>query len=123
MEPRVWKPNSRQEDFLALPDSIFEALFGGAAGGGKSETLAMLPLARDFHSHPRFKGLLLRRTYPELEKELILRTQEPYKAAGGEYNDDKKRWKFPSQAVIQFGYAEYEKDVRRYDTTEYNYIA
>jgi hypothetical protein len=120
-----WKPTPRQEEFLSLPDDIFEALFGGQAGGGKSEILLMLPIAREFYKHPRFKGLILRRTSPELEREIIVRSQVDgfYKACGGEYNGQHKRWQFPSGAIIQFGHFEYEKDAKIYDTAQYNYIA
>jgi hypothetical protein len=120
----TWRPTSKQEEFLSLPDSIFEALFGGQAGGGKSEVLLNLPLTREFYSAPRFKGLILRRTLPELEREIILRSQSDglYKACGGDYQDQKKRWKFPSGAIVQFGHLEHETDVKIYDTAEYNYI-
>ena len=122
MEERIWKPTKRQEEFVTIPDTVSEALYGGAAGGGKSELLMMLPIIRGFHQAPRFKGLLMRRTFPELEKSLILRSQEWYPLTGAEYNKQLKRWKWPSGAVLNFGYAEYEQDVRKYDTTEYNYV-
>lgn len=117
-----WRPHKRQEDFLAIPPSIFEAMFGGAAGPGKSEVLIMLPIVTGLYQLKRFKGLLLRRTFPELEKSLILRTQEMYPATGGIYNKQLRRWHWPWGAILDFGYAEHEQDVRKYDTTEYSYI-
>ena len=122
-EPRIWKPSSRQEEFLQIPDTVSEALYGGAAGGGKSEILLMTPIARKFYQAPRFKGILFRRTFPELEKSLILRSQSDgfYKGTSGEYNSQLRRWRWPSGAVMDFGYIEHEQDVRKYDTTEYNY--
>src|SRR5215471_13287386 len=122
-QAKSWRPFARQEEFLSLPDTVFEALYGGAAGGGKSECLLLFPIARGFYKHPRFKGIIFRRTYGELEKEIILRSHEWYPACGARYNEEKKRWTFPSGAVMQFGHAEYEQDVRKYDTTEYNYMA
>lgn len=120
---KTWKPHQRQATFLSLPDTVFEGMFGGAAGGGKSETLLMLPIVRGFYKESRFKGLILRRTFPELESEIIVRSREWYKLTGAKYNEERKRWTFPSGAIMQFGHTEYEEDVRKYDTAEYNYIA
>jgi len=120
----TWKPSKRQEEFISIPDSIEEGFYGGAAGGGKSEILLMLPIIRRFYEYPRFKGILFRRTFPELEKSLILRSESDgyYKGTGGEFNRQLRRWRWPSGAILDFGYAEHESDVRKYDTTEYNYI-
>lgn len=126
---KSWVPTQRQSDFLSLPDNIFEGLFGGAAGGGKTETLLMLPVskrAKDgkaLYEHPRFKALFLRRTFPELDNEVIPRSRDFYPHFGfNSYQDQKKRWTHPSGAIIQFGHCEHETDVAKYDTSEYNMI-
>lgn len=119
---REWTPTKKQQEFIALPFSIFEALYGGAAGSGKSEILLVLPLIYGFYEHPLFKGLILRRTFPELESEIILRSKEWYPSVGGIYNEGKRQWTFPSGSIIKFGHADKEQDVRKYDTAQYNYI-
>lgn len=120
----TWKPTPRQAAFLAVPDTVFEVMYGGAAGGGKSEALLNLPIVREFFKHPRFKGICFRRTYPELEAELIVRSdaQGLYRGTGATYNKDKKRWQWPSGAIMQFGHLEYDSDVRKYDSAEYNLV-
>lgn len=113
----------KQEQFCSLPDTIFEALYGGAAGGGKSFSLLVLPLLREFYKIPTFHGLILRRTFPELESHQIQEAHKIYPFFGAQYNQQKKRYKFPSGAIIDFGHAEYESDIRKYDSAEYHYIA
>lgn len=131
---KVWKPNpGKQELFLSLPDSIFEKMFGGSAGPGKSEALLMKPIVRQYVERPRFQGLILRRTYKELEESLIERSKRgginkdgiqipSFYDFGADYNEQKKKWRFPSGATLTFGHAEEESDVRKYDTSEFQYI-
>ena len=127
---KKWRPNKRQEEFLSLPDDIFEALYGGAAGGGKSEVLLMLPFTRRFYENPKFKGIIFRRTFPELEASLIQRSKTgigregpSYNDFGGTYNGTKHVWTFPSGATIMFSYMETNDDARSHKTAEYNYVA
>jgi hypothetical protein len=126
---KLWKPNKRQEEFLSLPDDIFEALYGGAAGGGKSDVLLMLPFARRFYEHPKFKGIIFRRTFPELEQSLINRSKTgigkngpTYYDFGGTYNDQKHVWTFESGATIRFSYLTSNDDARGHKTAEYHYV-
>ena len=116
-----WKPISRQqEQFLALPDTIKEGLFGGSAGPGKSEVLMMYPIVREFTNHGKFKALFTRRTYGELKLEIIPRSRELYSAFGGKFNKSDLVWEFPSGALIFFGHIENENDVYKYDSMEIN---
>lgn len=120
---KAWKPNHRgQEEVLRAPLTVFEILGGGAAGGGKTDLAVLEPAAREWLEHPKYKGLTLRRTFPDLEKEIVPRQREWYAPMGATYNETKKLWTFPSGAKEQNGHAEREEDVRKYDTAEYNRI-
>ena len=69
--PVLWSPHPRQRAFLARGE--FECLYGGAAGGGKSDAL-IVDAVRMAHKG-NYRALLLRRTFPELEKTHIDRAE------------------------------------------------
>ena len=58
----IWKPQPKQLMFQQRPE--YEALYGGAAGGGKSDALLVEAL-RQVHI-PHYKAILFRKTYPQL---------------------------------------------------------
>lgn len=122
---KVWKPHAKQIEFIQLPFSVFEALYGGAVGGGKSELLYMLPIIYGFHKIPGFHGVLFRETFPQLEASLILRAVPIYKMLGASYDSTKHVCTFPTveggPAIIRFSYLETDKDARDHDTNEYQY--
>lgn len=119
---KTWRPHPKQLEFLQLPHSIFEGMYGGAAGGGKSEVLLMEPIYHEWYKHPKFKGILFRRTFPQLEESLIPRSRDFYKPTGGIYNDQKHVWTWPSGASLRFGYLDQDKDALDHDTAEYHYL-
>lgn len=113
------RPFPAQERFLRC--SAREALFGGAAGPGKSWALLLDALSRV--SDPHYRALLLRRTFPELEETLIEKSREIFPHVGGSYNEQKHSWRFPSGAKILFGYLNHKADLERYKGPEYSFIA
>ena len=98
-----------------------EALYGGAAGGGKSDCAIAEALRQVNIGH--YRGLILRKTYPQLS-ELIDRSAEIYKPAFPEakYNEQKHCWTFPSGAKIYFGAMQHTKDRTNYQGKRYDYI-
>jgi predicted phage terminase large subunit-like protein len=118
--PVAWKPNpGPQERFLS--SGAYEALYGGAAGGGKTEALVMGVLR--WLEEATFRALILRRTYPELVRDIIPLSWEHYPNHGGRYNKSEKTWRFPSGAAVEFGHVEHEDDVHGYQGLEAQYLA
>ena len=118
-----WKPTEKQVKFLELPYDILEAFYAGAISAGKSDVLLLYPLVHRFYENSNFKGLFLRRTFPELKNEIIPRSRQFFNAVGGNYNKQDKCWTFPSGALFFFGHCEDEEDVHNYDSMQPNYVA
>lgn len=97
-----------QETFLASPADL--AIYGGAAGGGKS--FALLLEATRHLSNPKFGAVVFRRNSTDILKEGALwdESQPLYKAVGGVPREGKLDWSFPSGAAVSFSHLEHEKD-------------
>lgn len=115
-----WEPNpGPQTD--ALKSSVYEMLYGGAAGGGKS--VALLFGGLRFIDHAEYRAIYLRRTFPQLEGSVIPISKHWFPRLGGVYNESKHFWTFPSGAIYKFAHLEYEDSVTAHLSAEYQYIA
>ena len=114
------EPTPRQRAFLDL--EAREALYGGAAGGGKSSALLMAAL--QYVREPGYTALLLRRTYADLSLPgaLMDRANEWLRGTGARWKDIEKTWVFPSGSTLTFGYLETENHKYRYQGAEFNFI-
>jgi phage terminase large subunit-like protein len=112
-------PTVKQLRFLSLPHR--EALFGGSAGGGKSE--AMLMDAAQYVDYPQYAAILFRRTYADLALPgaLMDRAFEWWSGTAAKWDDRNKTWRFPSGATITFGYMDGPRDKYRYQGAEVQY--
>lgn len=125
MTPRTTKyiphtPHPPQAAFLLLQNR--EALFGGAAGGGKSDALLMAAL--QYVDVPGYSALLLRRTFAQLSQQdaLIPRAHEWLQGTDAKWNEQKHTWTFPSGAVLKFGHLQNEVDKYDYQGSAWHFI-
>lgn len=96
-------------------------LFGGARGGGKSECLRWQAIS-DCLETPGIRVLLLRSSYPELQRTHIERIQLQLPQGMGAYNDQKKKYTFVNGSVLQFGHGDNKRDFKKYLSDEYEVI-
>ncbi|KKL71093.1 hypothetical protein LCGC14_2098380, partial [marine sediment metagenome] len=115
----LWRPHpGPQTAFLAAGE--FEGLYGGAAGGGKSDALLYGGLRQI--RVPVYRALLLRQSFPEL-RDLMDRAAALFPQLGAVWSEQQKRWRFPSGATYEFGFCATYNDVQRYQGQEFTYIA
>lgn len=98
-----------QEQFLATSADI--AIYGGAAGGGKSWALLMEPLRHV--DNGQFGAVFFRRTTIQVRNEggLWDESMKLYPIAGAEPKEHVLTWVFPSDATVSFAHLEHDKTV------------
>lgn len=114
-------PTERQTVFL-LCNHIREILYGGAAGGGKSD--ALLTASLQYADVPGYHALLLRRSYADLAlpEAIMNRSHEWLAGSDARWNGTDKTWTFPSGATLTFGYLQHENDKYRYQSSAFQFI-
>lgn len=98
-----------------------EVLYGGAAGGGKSfgQIVDAFIMAIKY---PGIKQLILRTSFPELERSLIMLSLEIIPRKTYKYNSSKHIMTFFNGSKIEFGYLSGDSAVSMYQSAEYDVI-
>lgn len=124
--PIAWKPHVLPHrpgggfQLRALRCGASEALFGGAAGPGKTDVLIAGRVRTA--QHPATRSLFLRTTYTDL-KDVLDRMHALYPRLGARWHASDKRWLWPSGATTELGYGNNVAEISRYLGREFTDIA
>lgn len=119
----TWAPQpGSQEAFLQCP--LFEVLYEGTRGGGKTDTLLM-----DFYQHvghgfgSEWRGVIFRRSYPELE-DIINKSQKWFGqlCPQAKFNRSEHFWTFPGGEKLFLRHFEKPADYWRFHGHAYTFI-
>jgi len=119
----TWAPQpGSQEAFLQCP--VFECLYAGTRGPGKTDALLM-----DFAQHVNqgwgsdWRGVLFRRTYPELQ-DVIDKSKKwfPKIWPDAKFNEAKNFWRWPKGEILFFRHFMKKADYWSYHGHAYPWI-
>lgn len=117
-------PFDNQVYFLTYDSE--ELLYGGQAGGGKSDALLMAAL--QYVNEPDYAALLLRRTYQDLSQPNAIMDRakkwlHPYTKSGEvHWSNQTKTFTFPSGSTLSFGYLSHDNDLDQYQGSELQFV-
>lgn len=104
----LYKPTAKQAEFHARIEP--NVLFWGGRGSGKSMALRMEAHARALAT-PGFKYVIIRRTFPELNKTHLTFMPREMKLFGGRYNQTAHQAIYPNGSIGFFSHCNTEQDV------------
>lgn len=116
----AWSPQAGpQAAFIRCP--IFEAVYGGARGGGKTDaSLGEFAIHAERYKADA-KGLFVRRTRVALEP-TIERAKQIYTPLGVVWHEQKSRFVWPDGAILYFRYLERDADADNYQGHDYTRV-
>lgn len=116
----VWSPQLGPQTWL-LSCPVFEAFYGGARGGGKTDGVLGEWVAHAQKHGELAAGLMVRRKRTELV-DTIERSKQLYRPLGAVFHETDKLWRFPNGARLRFAYLENDSDAEAYQGHNYTRV-
>lgn len=114
-----FKVTKKQKAFI--DSTADEVLYGGAAGGGKTFAQIIDAFLKALN-YPGIKQIILRNSYPELNRSVILNALALIPKRLYSYSGTEHRMRFYNSSLIEFGYLAADTDVSNYQSAEYDII-
>lgn len=116
----IWQPQPGPQTFL-LECPVFEVFYGGARGGGKTESSIGDWLQHSSLYGEAAIGIFFRRKLVQL-MEVVARTKQLFPKLGAKYNEQQKTWTMPNGARLKFAYLERDSDAEEYQGHNYTRV-
>lgn len=111
----------KQKEAFVQSESLPVLFYGGAKGGGKSFLIRARQMIRRA-KYPNTRGLIVRKTYPELRANHISKLFQEYPLTRKFYNKSEKVLYFPNGSTLEFSFLQSPDDVYTYQGREYDDI-
>lgn len=121
-----YTPQAKQKQFHnailnRAENGYRDFLYGGSARGGKSFCLRW-EAHRNCLQYPRLRGLLIRSSFPELERSHLSQLPFDLPTEVLTYNSQKHVAKYYNESSLEFGYGDKKDDFKQYLSAEYDFI-
>lgn len=117
----TWKAQPKQQLATELAAQADDLLYGGAAGGGKTEWLIEY-VAAQMEAHPGNRGVIFRRVFPSLARTIVPRAKQKLWARA-RWNGQEHTFTFPNGSVLELASLQYADSVLDHQGAEYGVIA
>lgn len=116
-----WQPQPKQALATQLAARADDLLYGGAAGGGKTEWLIEY-VAAQMEAHAHNRGVIFRRVFPSLSRTIVPRAKAKLWARA-KWNGQEHTFTFPNRSVLELASLQYADSVYDHQGAEYGIVA